>query len=131
MKYSTIQQVSKTKAAKQTQSPTLRLWRWGRDRFNTGYKIFTIAFHKRFDCYIFYYPTNSCIPKHKDPSFGYKHYRLNFVVKAPKKGGEFNCKRIIFNFKNRIYIFRADKNYHSANTILEGSRILLSFGIRL
>lgn len=109
------------------------MFRWGDDKFShLGYRIFTFFFSKRFDAYLFHYCEGSYIPKHKDPSFGMKHYRLNIVLKKPEKGGEFICKNKIFSICNdRIIFFRADTEYHKINKIEKGERFLLSFGIRL
>ncbi len=114
-----------------TQEPTLRLLRWGNDKFNTGYRIFTFFFCKRFDMYLFHYTEGSLIPKHKDPSFGYRHYRFNIVLKQPQLGGIFKCKNCIFSYHNRIHLFRADTSFHSVSRIEKGERWLLSFGFRI
>ena len=82
-----------------------------------------------FDCYLFYYPKGSYIPKHKDPSKHGKQYRFNIELIPAKKGGKFICKNMIINWFNRIYLFRADAEYHSVTEIEEGCRILLSVGI--
>ena len=124
-------QISNTKAVKILQKPSLRWFRWGNDKFNTGYKVFTLFFSKRFDCYLFYYPKGSLIPRHKDPSFGYRHYRLNIVLKKPDEGGQFLCKKMIWSFNNKVYLFRADDSYHSCTQITKGTRILLGFGVRV
>lgn len=81
------------------------------------------------DCYIFYYPTNSYIPKHKDPAKFGKQYRFNIELVKAKNGGEFICKNIIYSLFNRVYLFRADKEYHRVTTIVEGCRIVFSLGI--
>ena len=81
-----------------------------------------------FDCYLFYYPKNSFIPKHKDPSKFGDQYRFNIELIKAKKGGIFICKNIIFNLLDRIYLFRADASYHKVTRIEEGVRIVLSFG---
>lgn len=81
-----------------------------------------------FDCYLFYYPKGSYIPKHKDPGKFGKQYRLNFEIVKAKKGGQFQCKKIIWSLWNRIFLFRADAEYHKVSKIEEGCRIVLSFG---
>lgn len=108
----------------------MRLWHWGVDSYNTGYKIFTLIYSMRLgiDCYLFYFPTGSYIPKHKDPNKFGKQYRFNIIIKKAKKGGEFLCKKNIFSINNRIYFFRADKEYHKVTKVIEGSRFVLSFG---
>jgi hypothetical protein len=70
----------------------------------------------------------SYIPKHKDPGKHCKVYRLNIELRKAKKGGEFKCKNTIWQWRNRIYCFRADANYHQVTPIEEGSRWVLSFG---
>lgn len=107
------------------------MWSWGKDTYHTGYDIFTLFFSKSFDAYIFRYPEGSYIPKHKDPSCGRRIYRLNFVIKKAKNGGEFKCQKMIFSLFSRIHFFRADTSYHYVTKIEEGSRILLSFGFKL
>ena len=111
-------------------NPTLKLWKWGNDRFsNLGYKIFTLAYIKGiFDCYLFYYKKGSYIPKHKDPSKYGKQYRFNIVLKKPSAGGEFVCKGKHFNLWDRFIFFRADRDYHYINKITQGTRLMLSFG---
>lgn len=81
-----------------------------------------------FDCYLFYYPTGSFIPKHKDPGKFGAQYRLNFELVKAKKGGKFWCKNILWSLGNRIFLFRADTEYHKVSKIEEGFRIVLSFG---
>jgi hypothetical protein len=108
----------------------LRLWKWGNDKFDTGYKIFTIAYSMKyhFDCYLFYYPTGSFIPKHKDPDKYGKQYRFNIELVSADDGGKFICKNNIISWFNKIYLFRADRDYHWVTKIEKGQRIVLSFG---
>ena len=105
------------------------MFKWGNDKFNTGYKILTLAYIRGiFDLYVFHYATHSYLPKHKDPKKYGKQYRLNIVLRKPKSGGQFWCKGKHFNFNDRIIFFRADSNYHGMTKIEEGSRIILSLG---
>ena len=114
---------------KQIQKPTLALFKWGNDRFNTGYKILTLAYIKGIlDIYLFRYSTNSHLPKHKDPNKFGRQYRLNIVLWKPDKGGQFWCKGDHFNFKDRIIFFRADSCYHGMTKIEQGTRMILSIG---
>ena len=108
----------------------MSLWKWGDDTYHTGYRIFTLAFSKMFDCYIFHYKEGSYIPKHKDPSCGRKIYRLNFELVKAKEGGQFVCNNMIFSLFGRIHFFRADTSYHYVTPITKGKRILLSFGFK-
>ena len=114
----------------QISTSTLKLWRWGEDTYRTGYKIFTIFFSKCFDTYIFHYREGTYIPKHKDPSSGRKIYRLNIELVKAVSGGQFICNKMIWQWKDRIYLFRADTSYHYVTPIEKGSRWLLSFGFK-
>lgn len=108
----------------------MQLWKWGKDRFNTGYKIFTIAYIQGiFDCYLFKYELGSHIPKHKDPAKYGKQYRFNIIIKNAKQGGKFWCKGKHINICNIFFAFRADSCYHGVTHITEGNRVVLSFGI--
>lgn len=106
------------------------MWKWGEDKFKTGYKLFTIFYSKLLgiDIYLFHYPQGSFIPKHKDPGKSGAHYRFNIELVAAKKGGVFICENKILALFSRIYLFRADTNYHQVSVIEEGCRIVLSFG---
>ncbi|AGN30357.1 hypothetical protein VPFG_00360 [Vibrio phage nt-1] len=77
---------------------------------------------------MFHYPKDSYIPKHKDP--GKFHYRINWVVKKPKSGGEFICNGAFHIIKDRLFGFRADKFYHRTTKANE-SRWVLSIGFKL
>ena len=81
------------------------------------------------DCYLFYYPCNSYIPKHKDPHKFGKQYRFNIELIKANKGGQFVCKNIIWSAFNRIFLFRADSEYHKVTKIEDGIRIVLSIGV--
>ncbi len=109
------------------------MFRWGDDKFShLGYRLFTFFYSERFDCYLFHYREGSYIPRHKDPSYGKRHYRFNIVLKKPKEGGDFICKKTILSlFNGRIMLFRADNSYHQITPITKGTRWLLSFGVRL
>ena len=108
----------------------MRLWRWGNDFYDTGYRIFTLVFSKRLgiDLYLFHYKQNSYIPKHKDPGHSGAMYRLNIELVKAKRGGQFHCKKLLWTWHDRIYFFRADNSYHYVTRIEEGSRWVLSFG---
>lgn len=78
-----------------------------------------------FDSYLLKFPSYSQIPIHVDPVEGYKHFRFNLVYKGL---GKFTCERVIFNFWERIILFRPDEFLHS---VKNGSteRRVLSIGI--
>ena len=108
----------------------MRILRWGYDKFDTGYRIFTFFYSRKLgiDCYLFHYKKGSFIPKHKDPSKYGDMYRFNIELLKPSKGGQFHCRKSIWSFKNRIFLFNASQNYHYVTPIEEGSRWVLSFG---
>jgi hypothetical protein len=80
---------------------------------------------------VFHYKQGSYIPKHKDPSGGRRIYRLNIELKKADLGGDFICNKMIWSWRDRIYLFRADTSYHYVTPIEKGSRWLLSFGIKI
>lgn len=106
------------------------MFKWGNDTYHTGYRIFTLAYSKLLgiDIYLFHYKKGSYIPKHKDPCRNGKMYRVNIEIVKAKKGGQFICPKMIWSWKDRIYVFRADDSYHKVTPIEEGSRWVLSFG---
>ena len=79
------------------------------------------------DCYILKYPTGSEIKEHVDPLTNQNHYRLNIVIKKPRKGGVFYAEKTIINTP-RIKLFRPDIYKHSLTPIEEGTRYVLSIG---
>lgn len=113
-----------------TQKPSLKMWRWGNDKFATGYRIFTL-FHSKtlgIDLYLFRYPEGSFIPKHKDPKTNGPTTRINLELRKAQQGGVFKCKRK-WSLFDRLHVFRADRDYHSVSKIEKGSRWVLSLGI--
>lgn len=108
------------------------------------------------DAYILKYPEGSAIDFHKDSApVGYKHYRLNIVLKRAKVGGEFITKMSVEDYVNntpihknskefysegvgfahyvihhlgRINFFRPDITEHAVGTIYKGTRYVLSIG---
>lgn len=82
------------------------------------------------DAYILRFPDGCSVIKHKDPvAEGYRHYRMNLVIKRPDRGGRMYClgpvKRI-----GPFDIFRPDLYEHGLQPI-EGSMYMLSFGCRI
>jgi len=80
---------------------------------------------------LFHYKQGSYIPKHKDPSNGDRLYRFNIELWKADKGGQFVCQKMIWQWRNRMYLFRADNSYHYVTPIEQGSRWVLSFGKKL
>jgi hypothetical protein len=56
-----------------------------------------------------------------------RHYRLNVVLKASPRGGEFVCATPIWQSR-RIKFFRPDACEHSVTRVEGGSRYVLSLG---
>lgn len=105
---------------------------WKKGRQNSGYE--TITFIKKgfklgklsgFDLHLVRYNDGDYIPPHVDPVDENNHHRLNIVIKKPKSGGVFCCKKC-FRFWRFCY-FRPDKYEHSVSTC-RGSRYVLSMG---
>jgi hypothetical protein len=88
------------------------------------------------DAYILKYPEGSAIDFHKDSApVGYKHYRLNIVLKRAKVGGEFIIKQVCPDYGywinpqyGRIHLFRPDITEHAVSPIAKGTRYVLSIG---
>ena len=105
-------------------------WRWQRGRQGTGYDkmlLLTGRWPVPFDSYLIRYPAGSAIPPHTDPVQAGRHYRLNLVLKASPRGGEFVCATPIFETA-RIKLFRPDACEHSVTRVEGGSRYVLSIG---
>jgi hypothetical protein len=108
----------------------MKYFTWEEGRQETGYLkmlIGTAKFPMPWDIYILKYPVGSEIPPHVDPVTDRNHYRLNIILKKPKKGGEFFSEKTIIN-TDRIKLFRPDLYKHSLSKIEQGSRYVLSIG---
>jgi hypothetical protein len=82
------------------------------------------------DAYLLYFPDGCSVIKHKDPvAEGYKHYRMNLVIKRPTKGGRMYCLGSVKRF-GPLEIFRPDLYEHGLEPIT-GSMLMLSFGCRI
>ena len=105
-------------------------FRWRAGRQMSGYSKMLIlqgTFPLPFDLYLLRYQEGSEIAPHTDPIASGCHYRLNFVLKRAKIGGEFQCSKTIFE-RRRIKLFRPDIAVHSVSKIENGSRYVMSFG---
>lgn len=105
-------------------------FRWQRGRQGSGYDkmlLLTARWPLPFDSYLIRYPEGSAIPPHTDPVQTGRHYRLNLVVKASPRGGEFICATPIWQSR-RIKLFRPDACEHSVTRVEGGSRYVLSLG---
>lgn len=107
-----------------------KLYRWEKGRQNTGYEKMLLGFAFwpiPFDVYLLKFSEGQEIPPHTDNVDKGNHYRLNFVLKAAEKGGEFKCLNPIYE-NTRIKFFRPDKSVHSVTKVIKGQRYLLSVG---
>lgn len=77
---------------------------------------------------MFHYPTGAYIPKHKDPKTNGAMYRFNIELWRANAGGQFVCKKMLWQYGNRMFFFRADDSYHYVTPIESGCRVVLSFG---
>lgn len=107
---------------------------WIDGRQGSGYsklKLFEMFKVFPMDIYLLKFPHGSFIPEHTDcVKAGYKHYRLNIILKKSVSGGEFLSESHIFNFE-RFKFFRPDISKHSVTQVLGGNRIVLSVGFLL
>lgn len=101
---------------------------WQKGRQRADYFKMLLFGGERFplDVYLLSYPENSELPTHSDNVPGYKHFRLNIVLRKPRKGGQFLCNSAYIN-TSRIKFFRSDKP-HSLSLIESGRRVVLSIG---
>jgi len=108
-----------------------RTWlQWKEGRQKTGYDsllLFLNPFLVPFHVLILRFPEGSRIPPHKDRAKGFRHYRLNFLIKSAKKGGQFITEGSIYQSKY-VNFFRSDICKHEVTKIEEGSRYVFSIG---
>ncbi len=83
-----------------------------------------------FDLYLLKFPTGSYIDAHVDKVSWGRHFRLNIVLKNATEGGEFKVARSRGTFLNlpRVKFFRPDLVLHEVSEVIEGERLVLSFG---
>jgi hypothetical protein len=79
------------------------------------------------DCFLLRYETGAEVLAHRDPAQAGRHYRLNIVLKRPRRGGEFVCADVVVDWP-RVKLFRPDVSEHHVTRIVEGSRWVLSIG---
>lgn len=108
------------------------IWKTGRQ--SSGYSKMALLeslWPIPFDLYLLKFPEGSEIPEHVDKvDEGFKHYRLNIILKKSLSGGEFMAEKSIINL-SRIKFFRPDISKHSVTKVVGGSRYVLSFGFLL
>lgn len=102
----------------------------GRQR--SGYFRLTLFSSKwlKWDAHVIYYPHGTGIPRHCDPSpvKGYRHHRVNIILKKPRGGGVFNTidpKAKLF--LGRVVYFSPEHEHHLTECRGSG-RMVISFG---
>ena len=109
----------------------LNVLKWEIGRQVSGYSkmlILTGKFPIPFDMYLLKFPQGSFIKEHVDAvQEGYKHFRLNIILKKSKSGGIFKAEKNIFE-TSRIKFFRPDIYKHSVSKVDSGYRLVLSIG---
>lgn len=107
---------------------------WKQGRQSSGYSKISLIqamWPIPFDLYLLKFPEGSQIPEHVDKvDEGFRHYRLNIILKKSLSGGEFMAEKSIIN-RTRIKFFRPDISKHSVTKVVGGSRYVLSFGFLL
>lgn len=106
------------------------LWRWQAGRQRSGYRkmlLFGLRWPLPFDVYLLHFPLGASVPAHMDPVVQGRHCRLNIILKAARRGGEFVCAGPIHDGR-RIKLFRPDREPHGVTPIEAGSRWVLSLG---
>lgn len=109
-------------------------FKWQSGRQSSGYSKISLLesmWPIPFDLYLLKFPEGSQIPEHVDKvDKGFRHYRLNIILKKSLSGGEFLSEKSIINW-SRIKFFRPDISKHSVTKVVGGSRYVLSFGFLL
>jgi len=107
-----------------------RWWRWQAGRQQSGYDKMLLAtahWPIPFDLYLLRFNEGSAIPMHVDAVDNGAHYRLNCVLKAAQRGGDFVCDQVIYA-SSRIKLFRPDIARHAVTRVESGRRYVLSLG---
>lgn len=107
---------------------------WKQGRQSSGYSKISLLesmWPIPFDLYLLKFPEGSQIPEHVDKvDEGFRHYRLNIILKKSLSGGAFIAEQSIINW-SRVKFFRPDISKHSVTKVVGGSRYVLSFGFLL
>lgn len=89
------------------------MFKWEVGRQNNSYKKLTLIKFKYFDCHLIKLKKFAKIPFHTDKVDGYKHYRINFLI----KGHYIQCYKDLPNCMNKFFtLFRSDINDHMCGT---------------
>lgn len=105
-------------------------WCWLTGRQKSGYEkmiLFINEYFVPFDFHILKYLKGSFVPEHTDYEPGYRHYRLNIILRQPLEGGKFACQDPIITSR-WVNFFRSDRP-HSVSKITKGSRYVFSTGV--
>jgi hypothetical protein len=112
----------------------LNRFTWKTGRQSSGYSkvaLLESMWPIPFDVYLLKFPEGSAIPEHTDTvQAGFKHYRLNVILKKSRSGGEFLSETSIINW-SRIKFFRPDISKHSVTKVVGCSRYVFSLGFLL
>lgn len=111
------------------------MWlKWVKGRQNTGYEKMLIyqfkLFGKGFDCYLLRYKVKDEIPAHVDPIPGKKHFRLNIELVQAKVGGDlffYQDRQWKHQYRKWVF-FRSDLQPHKVTRVVQGERIVITFG---
>ncbi len=106
-----------------------RWWCWLAGRQRSGYEKMILFINRHFvpfDLHLLKYLQGSFVPSHVDYIAGYRHYRLNIILRQPLEGGVFECRHPIF-VSRWVNFFRSDR-VHSVTKINKGSRYVFSIG---
>lgn len=106
----------------------MKLFRWEGGRQAGGYEKMQLAKGPRFDLFMIRYRCGASVAPHVDPAPpGWRHFRANLMLRAPRRGGRLALDKAIYAGR-RLTIFRPDQNTHWVTTVEEGSRLMLSLG---
>jgi hypothetical protein len=114
--------------------PLLKLyreWKWRSGYRATGYEKMRLAsgtWPVPWDLILLRMKEGVELPAHRDVVRGKfatgPQMRVNVLLKAAKRGGEFFCEGQHRRILNRIFLFRADTNTHGVTKVEEGERII-------
>lgn len=107
-----------------------KLFKWEKGRQNSGYEKMLLCrslWPIKLDLYLLRFKKGAAIKTHTDPVEAGKHFRINFILKNAKSGGNFICENLIYE-SERIKFFRPDIEKHSVSKINKGTRYVISIG---
>lgn len=84
----------------------------------------------RCDLYLIRYRVGDFVTTHTDPVESGRHWRMNVELRRAKSGGSFDAmhpKAVSVRWW-RLVVFRPDVVPHCVTPVLEGERLVLSFG---